>query len=93
MLDIKIQESSYSLKENLPAGSDRKTMYYITEEHLLKNGLSSKTVHYLFHTGDPKPSLHFVWKIPESRTESEPIKKTQILTGTLKKMFPFMNAG
>ena len=41
-LDIELEKSEVyqplSLKEHLPAGIDRRTLYYVTEEHLLKMG-------------------------------------------------------
>ena len=41
----------------------------------MKNGLCSKAVHYVLHLSGSKESIHFVWKISESYTETELINK------------------
>ena len=41
-------------------------------EELKRNGLkSSKCVHYSFHTGGSKPTLHFLWKVNECQSEGD----------------------
>ena len=64
-----------SVREHLPPSIDRKQMYALTQCHLLKKGLSTKMVHYVFHAGGSKPSLHFVWKVTEKLSETELIDK------------------
>ena len=66
-----------SMREYLPPDLDRKQIYAVTQNYLLKKGLSCKSVHYVFHSGGSKPSLHFVWKLhAEKLTETELINKT-----------------
>ena len=48
----------------------------LVSDFLLKKGLSSKSVHYVFHVVDgPKPSSHFVWKISEKESETDLINE------------------
>ena len=37
--------------------------------------MSSRAVHYVYHTGGPKQSLHFIWKIDDQVSEGDLLNK------------------
>jgi len=90
--DIQLEKMEFyqpiSVRENLQAGMDRKRFFYILDGHLLKKGLCSKSVHYSHHLGGPKPSMHFVWKIPSFYSETELIKKNLQTISEIRKNIP-----
>jgi Ubiquitin carboxyl-terminal hydrolase. len=51
----------------------------------ITKGLTSKSVHYVFHTGGPKPSMHFVWKIDQDHSESELLSKNLAVIRQIEK--------
>lgn len=79
-LDIELQKSVHyepiSVKEYLPEGLDRKQLYYLIDNILLRSGLTEKSVHYVYNTGGPKPSLHFIWKTAFNDSETNLIQNS-----------------
>ena len=90
--DIKLDTLGYcepiSVTENLKL--DRKIFFYILDNQILKNGFSNKSVHYAHHVGGPNPSMHFVWKIPPSLSETDLIPKTLRQYLRFEEIFPAM---
>ena len=74
------------IREELPAGLDRKQVYGLTQE-LKEKGLSSKCVYYVCNSGGPKPNLHFVWKVDEY-DESNLINKCCSLVRQIEREVP-----
>ena len=63
-----------SVREFLPNGCSRQQVYSIVEI-LKERGLSSRAVHYVYHTGGPKASLHFVWMVEDGISEGDLLNK------------------
>lgn len=88
-LDDKLNETAVwtpiCIREELPAGLNRKQLYALTQE-LKGKGLSSKCV-YVFNSGGPKPNLHFIWKIDEN-DESCLINKCCLLVRKIEQDVP-----
>ena len=77
-LNNKLSNSEFytpvSVREFLPPGRPRQQMYNIIQ--ILKDcGLSTRAVHYAYHVGGPKASLHFVWKIKDGDSDGDRLKK------------------
>ena len=90
-LDNKLNETAVltpiCVREELPAGLDRKQVYGLTQE-LKEKGLSSKCVYYVYNSGGPKPNLHFVWKVDEVDDESNLINKCCSLVRQIEREIP-----
>ena len=63
-----------SVQEFLQPGCSRQQVYNIIQV-LKASGMSSRAVHYVYHTGGPKQSLHFVWKIDDQVSEGDLLNK------------------
>jgi hypothetical protein len=90
-LDNKLNETAVltpiCVREELPAGLDRKQIYALTQE-LKEKGLSSKCVYYVYNSGGPKPNLHFIWKVDEDDDESNLINKCCSLVRKIEREVP-----
>ena len=54
----------------------------------MKKGFAQKAVYYLYHVGGPKPSMHFVWKIPNDETETDLINRNLNVISEIRKQIP-----
>lgn len=90
-LDNKLNETAVftpiCVREELPAGLNRKQLYALTQE-LREKGLSSKCVYYVYNSGGPKANLHFIWKIDENDDESNLINKCCLLVRKIEQDIP-----
>ena len=90
-LDNKLNETAVftpiCVREEIPAGLNRKQLYALTQE-LREKGLSSKCVYYVYNSGGPKANLHFIWKIDENDDESNLINKCCLLVRKIEQDIP-----
>ena len=77
-----------AISEHLQPGIDRKKLYYILDGFILKKSFTQKAVHYVYHVGGPKPSMHFAWKIPNDETETDLKNRNLNLISEIRKQIP-----